>query len=396
MLAALLPAAVTALSCTPTHRRVRGPEPVVEARAALDSVSRLEAFEVSMAGSVASGARMDEHDAAGEDEHEHDHEGAEAVTEDDAAEPAEELASLSREQIAELVGTDVSQLGPMSLGKPNAGALINGVQMPAGDRWELVSPLRAWATQETIDYLITAIDQVHAQFPGAHKLSIGHLSREKGGRLHPHRSHQSGRDIDIGYYYVPEKAEWYRPATAQTLDLPRSWALVKAFIVDTDVEMIFIDRSVQRLLKEYALSVGEDPSWLNSIFQYKSRHPEPIVRHTWGHKTHIHVRFYNPKAQKLGVEAYDSLVQKKLITPRNYLLPYKARGADTLAGLAKKAGTSPATIQRVNGIGAISPGQVLYVPMRGQVALVEEVVIPPRRLPPAQTGGRRVVAAASE
>lgn len=395
MLAALLPAALAALSCTPSQAHVARPERTREARAALEAVPPLEAFEISMAGSVASGARTDEHEAT-TDEHAHEHGDREPeLTEDDAPE-LDVLPVLSREQIAALVGTDLSALGSMSLGKPNAGALINGVQMPPGERWELVSAQRAWATQETIDYLITAIDKVHAEFPGAHKLSIGHFSKEKGGRIHPHRSHQSGRDIDIGYFYVPEKAEWYRPATSQTLDLQRSWALVKSFVVDTDVEMIFIDRSVQRLLKEYALSVGEDPSWLNTIFQYKSRNPEPIVRHTWGHKTHIHVRFYNPKAQQLGVEAYDALVAKKIITPRNYLLPYKARGADTLAGLAKKAGTSEATIQRVNGIGAISPGQVLFVPMRGQVALVEQVVVPPRRLPPPQTGGKRIVAAASE
>lgn len=344
---------------------------------------------VSSAGSVASRA-VDEHAH-------HDHGDVERQpAADEVPEVVEASPVLSQEEINTRVASDLASLGSMSLGKPNAGALVNGVQFPEGERWELIVAQRAWATQETVDYLITAIDKVHEQHPGAHKLSIGHLSGPKGGRLYPHRSHQSGRDIDIGYYYVPEKAEWYRPANQHTIDLARSWALVKAFVVHTDVEMIFIDRSVQKLLKDYALSIGEDPSWLNTVFQYKSRHQEPIVRHTWGHKTHIHVRFYNPKAQQLGVQAYDALVAQKLIKPQNYLVPYQARGADTLASLAKKAGTSPAMIQRVNGIGSLTSGQRLFVPMRGQVAAVKQIVIPPRRLPPVATGGRRVVAATSE
>ena len=299
---------------------------------------------------------------------------------------------LSPEEVAKRVSTDLKSLGSMSLGRPNAGALVNGVQMPEGERWDLVIPFRAYATQETIDYLVTAIDAVHTAFPGAHKLSVGHLSKETGGRLYPHRSHQSGRDIDIGYYYVPEKAEWYRPATKQTLDLDRTWAFVKSFVVDTDVEMIFMDRRVQKLVKAHALSIGEDPAWLNSLFQYKSRHPEPLIRHAPGHRTHLHVRFYNPKAQLLGVQAYDALVKTKVIKPRHSLVPYQTRANDTLAALAQKAGTSAATIKKVNGIGGLRPGQLLYVPMRGHVSHVKQVIIPARRLPPIESGSGAHVA----
>lgn len=385
-------AALLCVSCSPTGSRVEEPPTNVATRVATQElVMRPGSQEpaASTAGSTASGGHVDDHDG-----HDHPEVERQPVPGEKILPP--EAPELTPEQVAQKVATDLPSLGSMSLGKPNAGALVNGVQFPEGERWEIVQAQRAYGTQETIDYLITAIDAVHEQFPGAHKLSIGHLSKPEGGRIYPHRSHQSGRDIDIGYYYVPERAEWYRPANKHTLDVERSWALVKAFVVHTDVEMMFIDRSVQRLLKEHALAIGEDPSWLNTIFEYKSRHPEPIVRHTWGHKTHIHVRFYNPKAQQLGVVAYDALVKNKLIRPRHYLVPYQARGRDTLASLAKKAGTSAATIQKVNGIGALAPGQTLYVPMRGNVAHVKQIVIPPRRLPPVASGERPVVAAASE
>jgi penicillin-insensitive murein endopeptidase len=319
---------------------------------------------------------------------------------------AEEPAELTDEQIAEAVAHDLPSLGSMSLGKPNGGALVNGVMFPEGERWEIIVPQRAYGTSESIAYLITAVDKVHAAFPETHKLSIGHLSKERGGPIYPHRSHQSGRDIDIGYYYLPEYAEWYRPATAHTLDRERSWALVRAFLVETDVEMIFIDTRVQRLLLEYALSIGEDPDWLADVFQARlpgnkkararrAGAPDPIIRHTWGHATHMHVRFYNPRAQSLGIRAFDELVAHKIIKPRSYLVPYTAGAGDTLAGLAKKAGTSEAAIQQVNGIGSIETGTLIYVPMRGQVAEVAAFDVPPRRLPPEKSGGQRHIAASN-
>ncbi len=392
----LLPfAALVALSCSPARIHVEAPTQTVVATSsqALVATTNSGHRAGSSAGSAASMEVRSDASAGSVEAHD-EHLGNAHAGESLWADATPIV--FSKEQIEERVASDLGSLGSMSLGKANAGALVNGVQFPEGDRWDIIQPQRAWGTQETIDFLVTAIDKVHTEHPGAHPLSIGHLSRDKGGRIYPHRSHQSGRDIDIGYYYVPEKAEWYRPANKHTLDKARSWALVKAFVIHTDVEMVFIDRSVQKLLKEYALSVGEDPSWLNSIFQYKSRHPEPIVRHTYGHRTHIHVRFYNPRAQQLGVDAYDALVRAKIIRPRHYLVPYQPRKSDTLASLAKRAGTSAATIQKLNGIGGLKSGKVLYVPMRGHVSHVRQVVVPPRRLPPVATGGRAIVAAASE
>jgi penicillin-insensitive murein endopeptidase len=329
-------------------------------------------------------------------------EGAEPVRAQDEARralPPEQLAlALHPDALMEAVGRDPTSLGSISLGRPNAGGLLNGVPMPAGERWEVVDATRAFATRETVAYLVAAIDKVHRQFPESHPLYIGHMSRERGGPMRPHRSHQSGRDVDISYYYRPDKAEWYRPATEGTLDLARSWAFVRALVTETDVEYVFINTSVQRLLKEYALSIGEDPGWLNEIFQYRSRHPEPIVRNAWGHRTHMHVRFYNPGAQMLGVRAFDALVKHHLVAPRNYVQRYRARPGDSLARVAGLAGTTPGAIQLMNGFDgdALEEGRVYALPMRGQVAAVKDsdLVVPPRRLPPAGvTGETRRVAA---
>ncbi len=304
--------------------------------------------------------------------------------------PAEE--ELSDEEIARRVAEDLSSLGAMSLGRPNAGALINAVQMPEGEHWELVTPWRSWATPETVAFLMAAIQKVNAQFSPTHPLYIGHLSREHGGPLRPHRSHQSGRDADISYYYrMDRNPGWYQRGSAHTLDVDRSWALVRALVTETDVEYLFIDRSIQRLLKKHALKIGEDRAWLDRIFQIGSREPEPIIRHAWGHATHIHVRFHNPQAQTLAVRAYDALLAQKLIGSKFGYARYRAEGGETLDAMAKRYGTTPEIIARANGLRSIklTAGRTYSIPYRGRVRRVAEVTVPPRRQPPEPGGASR-------
>lgn len=286
----------------------------------------------------------------------------------------------------------------MSLGRANAGALVGGVRMPESPHWHLQTPHTSWGTQETVDYLVRAIETVFEQYPDSHALFIGDLSKEHGGPIRPHRSHRSGRDVDLSYFYKPGKAQWYRRAGAKTLDVERSWALVRALVVETDVEYIFINRSIQKLIKEHALAIGEDPEWLDRLFQYRTHDPSPIIRHAYGHDTHMHVRFYNPRAQALGVRAYPHLVEQKVIT-KSYSISYKAKKGDTIESIARRFATSVAKLRRLNGTRAktIRAGRVYTVPTRGRVAPVRKPVVPQRRLPNVSEGSMvaRKVAAQS-
>src|SRR5262249_36407374 len=124
-------------------------------------------------------------------------------------------------------------------------------------------------------------------------------SAKSGGHLSPHRSHQSGRDADVGYYYRAGARPFVR-ATADNLDIPRTWALLKAAIRDTTIDMIFIDHSVQRILVDYAATNGEDPAFLDEIFQIRGVNPRAPIRHIRGHDNHIHFRFHNPIAEEMG------------------------------------------------------------------------------------------------
>src|SRR5690606_20009654 len=134
-------------------------------------------------------------------------------------------------------------LGSLSLGTPNAGALFNGVQLTEDRFFAPVDPDNAWGTQETVAYLRAAVARVHAVFPDSPPLYVGHLSARRGGPLSPHQSHQSGRDVDIGYYYK-DGGRWYRRATPANLDMARTWALVRALVIESDVEMILMDAAL--------------------------------------------------------------------------------------------------------------------------------------------------------
>jgi murein endopeptidase len=206
------------------------------------------------------------------------------------------LAALSRAEIHRLLRASPQRLGSASLGPPNNGSLLNGVELPASPFWSVVRLERSWATSETAASVTRAIEIVQRRFPGTHTLYIGDISRERGGYLRPHRSHQSGRDADIGYYYLDGPA-WYRRATAENLDRARTWALLEALIEGGDVEYIFIDRDLQALLREHAASIGEDAGWLDAVF---GNPRTAIVRHASGHRTHLHVRFHNDSAEHTG------------------------------------------------------------------------------------------------
>lgn len=355
-------------------------------------VSSAVAAEAPRGGEPADPAAIEEAAEEGEAAHPQGEEDGEI--DDDLDLPAEPgagvvarspLAGMTEAEIEERLLKDPASLGPLSVGYTNAGALINGVRMPEDERWELVDPDHAWGTRETIDALTRAIGEVHQRFPASPKLYIGHISARDGGHLSPHRSHQAGRDVDISYF-LKAGHRWYQRATAANLDRERTWAFVRALITETDVELILIDSSVQRLLKEHALKIGEDKAWLDDVFQYGSRRPRPLIRHARGHASHIHVRFYSPIAQESGARAYPLLVKHKAIKPRTYYVRHTARKGQTLGTLARMYGTTVKAIQRANGLRttAIQAKRVYNIPRAGggPSAPPTHVTVPQRRLPP--------------
>jgi len=293
------------------------------------------------------------------------------------------LDGLTDQELARRLDQDPASLGSISIGSAHSGALLNGVQMPEGPYWTLVDPAHAWGTQETVDYLCHALTAVAEKFPGTAPVAIGHISAKRGGPLRPHVSHQSGRDVDVGLYYLGPPNHWYARATPKNIDAPRTWFLIRTLVTDTDIEMILLDGSLQRPIEQYAIDIGEPEAWVRGLFRGTGKLP-PVVRHAPGHATHLHLRFYNPIAQESARRLLPLLVAHHLIRPPVYTITHVAKRGDTLGRLARKFGTTVAAIRRANGLRGtvIIAGRSYRIPQHGRAYFTPRLRIPPRRLPP--------------
>ena len=327
-------------------------------------------------------AALPEEETATEDKDEID-DGAETDSEARGQILRHPLDNWTAEQIEAALAKDPESLGSMSIGYAHSGALFNGVQMPPGEAWELVNADRAWGTRETVDNLTHCLKRVTLLHPGAPKMYIGHLSSRRGGHLSPHKSHQCGRDVDISYYYLAGQEKWYATARASNLDRERTWAFVRTLVTDTDVELILMDRSVQRLVRQFAIAKGEDREWIDLLFDGAAG-VRPLILHAKGHATHLHVRFYNPLAQETGRRSYEILIKRRVLSPPSYFVRYKAKSGDTLSELALKYHVPAKVIQQLNGMknDVLKIDREYKIPQSGGVRAAPRVSVPSRRLPP--------------
>jgi penicillin-insensitive murein endopeptidase len=285
------------------------------------------------------------------------------------------------EALLVLARRDPVALGPLSIGTPDSGLLVNPMPMPSGSLWTVRNPLESWGTDETIDFIATAIEAVEARHPGSPRLVIGDLSRPDGGRLNRHRSHQAGRDADIGFYYRRGEVDTFLGVRRGELDLPRTWELVRALVTETDVERMFVDRSIISVLFAHAVEEGESRAWLDDIFGRRAD-DKGIIQHERRHKDHMHVRFYNPRAQERGRIVHAALVEDGVVPPPT--VKHRVRRGETLGHLARRYGTSVAAIRAANGLQGtrLRAGRSYAIPVRKVPPEAGPMVVPPRRLPP--------------
>jgi LysM repeat protein len=308
-----------------------------------------------------------------------------------AAQNAPKVAAAPPKPIPE----ELRALGPMSVGHPHGGFLVNGERLPNSDDWVLTVPSHGYGTRETNAALTLCIGKVRRTFPGSPKVMLGSLSAERGGFLPPHKSHRSGRDADV-YFFRQPNARWVKAATETDIDLPRTWALLRCFATQTDVDMILIDRKVQGWLEKYATSIGENREWLQALFHDRYKMKTALVRHVPGHVAHMHVRFTSPKARRLAVQHYDELVAAGVVVPEKRALVHVVAKGDTLLALARRYGMTVEAIQQMNRMQStlIRVGQKLTMQQAVDIRGARDpVAMRGRPLPPGETVQREPLAA---
>jgi murein endopeptidase len=131
-----------------------------------------------------------------------------------------------------------------AIGKPYAGRLLRGVQLPAEGRdfwtydWGTEAspnrPWRRWGTDRLVRTVLDVIGEHRAANPGAPRVGVADLSRTRGGPFGEnfgglgHASHQNGLDVDILYPRV-DRLELH-PESPAVVDRALAQDLVDRFV----------------------------------------------------------------------------------------------------------------------------------------------------------------------
>ncbi|MEM6957240.1 MAG: penicillin-insensitive murein endopeptidase [Myxococcota bacterium] len=192
------------------------------------------------------------------------------------------------------VYTSVPESRSESVGAPNRGTLTNAVRLGPHPAYTIRNPALAFGTLETVRWTRAAFDEVRRRHGVRRRIEVHDLSRRRGGFLRGHRSHQSGRDIDLAYFHRRGDGPCdFRRIRAEDLDAERQWTLFHHWLANDQIDAIFMDYSLQRPLYEEARRRGATRAQLSRWFQYPHGRTSRLgkIRHYPKHRDHIHVRF---------------------------------------------------------------------------------------------------------
>lgn len=194
-----------------------------------------------------------------------------------------------------------------SVGVPHAGVLRGAEELPVrGPGFVRLRPKSPnyWGNPRLVEGIRAAAGAVADALPGGAPLVVGDISARRGGKIPGHRSHRTGRDVDLLFYVTtPSGAPVPSPGFVKfgtdglapvkdelhlRLDVERNWMLVRELVSSrrAQVQWLFASRGVEALLIDYARARGEPPQviWRAETMLLEPGDSSP-------HDDHIHVRF---------------------------------------------------------------------------------------------------------
>lgn len=185
-----------------------------------------------------------------------------------------------------------------SMGRANDGRLAQGRCLrPEGPGYVQRNAAAACGTDELVLLLMFALGEVLREYPDTPPVVVGALSRPDGGPLKPHRSHQSGRDVDVGVYAINGRPlGHFVELPSDQIDFEKTFFLMANLLATGRVRLILVNYALQPHLYRAAQAMGYDERQLAWIFQYPrgAKVRAGVIRHARGHKRHFHVRFSCP------------------------------------------------------------------------------------------------------
>jgi LysM repeat protein len=182
--------------------------------------------------------------------------------------------------------------GGFSVGTPNEGQLVNPAKIPESDDYDLRFVKSVYGTSLAVRATVHAMNDFRSRtdYPGV--IWLGTMSRERGGDLGQHKSHQTGRDLDVRLPLREGVPSGLKPI-GRRIDWLATWHLINAFLDTGEVQVIFFDYGRQRRVYKAAQEIGISEEELDRVLQYPigKMASRGRVRHSHGHDAHIHVRF---------------------------------------------------------------------------------------------------------
>lgn len=198
----------------------------------------------------------------------------------------------------------------LSVGVPTDGWQIRAKRLRASDD--------LWIQDKSVPYsyghpalvlmLFRTAKQIARQSPGS-VLLVGDLSREHGGPLYGHKSHQSGRDADVGFFVTDRDGEprntkrlmrfdqhgRARDGSGLVFDDYRNWLLVQLWLKDTraNLEHVFIARHLRRRLLDFARARPAFKPFVREASKFLHQPSNGLP-----HDDHFHVRIACPERQR--------------------------------------------------------------------------------------------------
>ena len=189
-----------------------------------------------------------------------------------------------------------------SIGAPGKGRLKNGVEMPLkGVGFRRINHKRKYGADQTVALVKFVAARVAEEYPGTRPMLVGALSKEGGGRVRPHKSHQNGLDVDIAYFEKgnPKRKHYKARVRASEIDYPKTWFMLETMLLTGKVNYMFIDKPLHKGLRKAASDAGWPDDAIEGIFgDEDNKGRGRIIRHYPGHSYHVHVRFTCPETDK--------------------------------------------------------------------------------------------------
>ena len=198
----------------------------------------------------------------------------------------------------------------LTVGAPNSGYQVRGKKIRRRPylRVKRGSKANVYGHPALVLMLYRSAKEIARSAPGSVML-VGDVSKKGGGPLPGHRSHQSGRDADIGFYALNKKGKRVvldrfvsfagdgkaRDGSGHVFDDGRNWLLVQSWVRDrrAGLSHIFVSAPLRARLLKYGAKHRRYKKYVTQVAALLKQ-PE----RSSDHSDHFHVRISCPKRLK--------------------------------------------------------------------------------------------------